>query len=151
MAIKIWTKIKTKNKNRKGRGIAAGGGKTAGRGTKGQKSRAGDKKVHPGFEGGQTPLKLRLPKKKGFKPRNKKNLYELSLTILDKYFKDKEKITPEKIIKIKNLNIRQPHPKFKVLASGKTSKKFSFTEDFLFSKKAQKIKIDSEKNQEIKK
>jgi len=51
-------------KTRVGRGIAAGKGKTAGRGTKGQKARS---KVRPGFEGGQNPLYLRLGRKRGFK------------------------------------------------------------------------------------
>ncbi len=57
---------KTKNAKRVGRGIAAGQGKTAGRGTKGQMSRTGSKKK-PGFEGGQNPLMQRLPKLHGFK------------------------------------------------------------------------------------
>jgi large subunit ribosomal protein L15 len=51
---------------RVGRGIAAGQGKTAGRGTKGQKSRTG-KGRRPGFEGGQNPLMQRLPKLPGFR------------------------------------------------------------------------------------
>jgi len=51
---------------RVGRGIAAGQGKTAGRGTKGQGSRTGSSKK-PGFEGGQNPLMQRLPKLHGFK------------------------------------------------------------------------------------
>jgi large subunit ribosomal protein L15 len=55
-----------KSRKRVGRGIAAGGGKTAGRGTKGQNSRTGGG-VRPGFEGGQTPMMLRLPKLRGFK------------------------------------------------------------------------------------
>ncbi len=58
----------SKNRKRVGRGIAAGQGKTAGRGTKGQNSRSGGK-VRPGFEGGQNPLTQRLPKKKGFLSR----------------------------------------------------------------------------------
>lgn len=52
---------------RVGRGIAAGGGKTAGRGTKGQRSRAGSGRK-PGFEGGQNPLYKRIPKLRGFTP-----------------------------------------------------------------------------------
>jgi large subunit ribosomal protein L15 len=48
------------------RGIGGKGGKTAGRGTKGQNSRSGSG-VKPGFEGGQTPLHRRTPKAKGFK------------------------------------------------------------------------------------
>lgn len=55
-----------KNAKRVGRGIAAGQGKTAGRGTKGQMARTGAKKK-PGFEGGQNPLMQRLPKLHGFK------------------------------------------------------------------------------------
>lgn len=54
-----------KNKRRVGRGISAGQGKTAGRGTKGQNSRTGNK-FRPGFEGGQNPLMQRLPKMRGF-------------------------------------------------------------------------------------
>lgn len=58
----------TKNRSAKrvGRGIAAGQGKTAGRGTKGQKARTGSSRK-PGFEGGQNPLMQRLPKLHGFK------------------------------------------------------------------------------------
>lgn len=50
-------------KTRVGRGISAGKGKTAGRGTKGQNARS---KVRPGFEGGQHPLYTRMPYKRGF-------------------------------------------------------------------------------------
>jgi large subunit ribosomal protein L15 len=55
-----------KKKTRVGRGIAAGKGKTAGRGTKGQKARAGGT-IPAWFEGGQTPLHQRIPKLRGFK------------------------------------------------------------------------------------
>jgi large subunit ribosomal protein L15 len=54
----------THSKKRVGRGIAGKGGKTAGRGTKGQKAR---NTVRPGFEGGQLPLAQRVPKLRGFK------------------------------------------------------------------------------------
>jgi large subunit ribosomal protein L15 len=59
-----------KERTRVGRGIAAGKGKTAGRGTKGQKARAGGS-IPPWFEGGQTPLHMRIPKLRGFKNRGK--------------------------------------------------------------------------------
>ena len=55
-----------KSAKRVGRGIAAGQGKTAGRGTKGQGARTGFSKK-PGFEGGQNPLMQRLPKLRGFR------------------------------------------------------------------------------------
>ncbi|HEX9856602.1 MAG TPA: 50S ribosomal protein L15 [Acidimicrobiia bacterium] len=58
-----------KAKIRVGRGEGGRRGKTAGRGTKGQKARG---TTRPGFEGGQMPLQRRLPKLKGFKNRNKK-------------------------------------------------------------------------------
>ena len=59
------TAAKNKSPKRVGRGISAGQGKTAGRGTKDQSSRTGGKR-RPGFEGGQTPLMMRLPKMRGF-------------------------------------------------------------------------------------
>lgn len=58
----------TKKRKRVGRGNASGHGTTSGRGDKGQKSRAGGGKG-PGFEGGQNPLAMRLPKLPGFKNR----------------------------------------------------------------------------------
>lgn len=57
-----------KERTRVGRGIAAGKGKTAGRGTKGQKARSGGS-IPPWFEGGQTPLHVRIPKLRGFRNR----------------------------------------------------------------------------------
>ncbi len=66
----------TVNKNtrptRKGRGISAGQGKTAGRGTKGQKSRTGHRKMPAGFMGGQRAIMQAVPKLKGFKSIHKK-------------------------------------------------------------------------------
>lgn len=58
--------------SRPGRGISAGRGKTAGRGTKGQGSRKSGG-VRPGFEGGQMPLYMRLPKVRGFKSHRPKS------------------------------------------------------------------------------
>ena len=59
-----------KRRIRVGRGIAAGKGKTAGRGTKGQKSRSGGS-IPAWFEGGQTPIHVRVPKLRGFKRRDR--------------------------------------------------------------------------------
>ena len=59
-----------RERTRVGRGIAAGKGKTAGRGTKGQKARAGAS-IPPWFEGGQTPIHIRVPKLRGFRNRLK--------------------------------------------------------------------------------
>lgn len=74
---------KKKSAKRVGRGISAGQGKTAGRGTKGQSSRTGGKR-RPGFEGGQTPLMQRLPKMRGFTSHRVKteNVYTGQLDII---------------------------------------------------------------------
>ena len=69
-------------RTRVGRGIGSGLGKTSGRGQKGQKSRSGGG-VRRGFEGGQTPLYRRLPKR-GFKNIFAKNYTEVTLTMLNK-------------------------------------------------------------------
>lgn len=70
-----------RDKKRVGRGIAAGGGKTAGRGTKGQKARTG-KKLRATFMGGQGPLVQRIPKLRGFKSLRTpaQNVYAQDLT-----------------------------------------------------------------------
>ena len=58
--------------SRKGRGISAGQGKTAGRGTKGQKARTGHRKMPAGFMGGQRAIMQAVPKLKGFKSHHPK-------------------------------------------------------------------------------
>ena len=58
--------------SRKGRGISAGQGKTAGRGTKGQKARTGHRKMPAGFMGGQRAIMQAIPKLKGFKSLHSK-------------------------------------------------------------------------------
>ena len=70
------------SKKRVGRGIGSGSGKTCGRGHKGQKSRSGGR-ISPGFEGGQMPLKKRLPKF-GFKSRKGSSSTEVRLCEIDK-------------------------------------------------------------------
>lgn len=72
----------TKTRTRVGRGIGSGLGKTSGRGHKGQKARSGGG-VRRGFEGGQTPLYRRLPKR-GFNNIHAKNYTEVTLTMLNK-------------------------------------------------------------------
>jgi len=69
------------NRKRVGRGMGSGTGKTAGRGHKGQKSRTGGG-VRPGFEGGQMPLQMRLPKF-GFSSRKNNYLKEVNVKNID--------------------------------------------------------------------
>ena len=83
-----------KTRTRVGRGIGSGLGKTSGRGHKGQKARSGGG-VRRGFEGGQTPLYRRLPKR-GFTNIHAKNYTEVTLTMLNK--SKAEEVTAETLI-----------------------------------------------------
>ena len=74
--------VKKVNRKRVGRGIGSGLGKTSGKGHKGQKARSGGG-VRRGFEGGQTPLYRRLPKR-GFTNIHAKVYTEVTLTMLNK-------------------------------------------------------------------
>jgi large subunit ribosomal protein L15 len=70
----------TKRAKRVGRGIGGHGGKTAGRGTKGQKAR---RQIARGFEGGQMPIKQRVPKLKGFNNPFRVEYQAVNLDVLD--------------------------------------------------------------------
>jgi len=70
-------KIKRQNRVKVGRGIGSSKGKTSGRGVKGQKARTGHHSVK-GFEGGQTPVHMRLPKK-GFKNIHRKTIQVVTI------------------------------------------------------------------------
>jgi large subunit ribosomal protein L15 len=80
-----------KKRIRVGRGESGRRGKTAGRGTKGLKARS---KLRPGFEGGQTPLTMRMPKLKGFTNPNKDEYAIVNLAGLDVFEKGSE-VSPE--------------------------------------------------------
>ena len=102
-------------KKRVGRGTGSGIGKTAGRGHKGQKSRSGGN-VRPGFEGGQMPLQMRLPKF-GFTPR----VSRVSESLNVKHLEGIKKIT---IANLKKLGlIKKSTLKVKIFGEGKLSAK----------------------------
>jgi len=106
-----------KNRRRVGRGIGSGLGKTAGRGHKGQKSRAGGfHKV--GFEGGQMPLQRRLPKR-GFKSAQLKFNGEVTLTDLDRLGADEVDLLTLKAAGL----VRQLIKHVKVIKSGELTRK----------------------------
>ena len=112
--------LETNRKKRKrvGRGIASGSGKTSGRGHKGQKARS---KVRVGFEGGQTPLFQRLPKR-GFTNFNRKEYAIINLDALNR-FEDGTEVTPELLLEqgvVKNLKAG-----LKVLGNGALEKKLT--------------------------
>ena len=86
--------VKKVTRKRVGRGVGSGNGKTSGKGHKGQKARSGGG-VRRGFEGGQTPLYRRLPKR-GFKNINSKEYTEVTLTMLNK--SAAEEVTAESLL-----------------------------------------------------
>jgi large subunit ribosomal protein L15 len=83
-------------RRRVARGIGSGMGKTATRGTKGQKAR---RQIHPNFEGGQTPIQRRLPVKKGFRNVNHKEYAIVNLDDLEKLFQKGATVDPEALRK----------------------------------------------------
>jgi len=85
----------TFKKRRVARGIGSGMGKTATRGTKGQKAR---RQVNPNFEGGQTPIQRRLPVKKGFRNINHKEYAIVNLDDLENLFENGQEVTPEVLV-----------------------------------------------------
>ncbi len=113
------TKGARKSKTRKGRGISAGKGKTAGRGTKGQNSRTGGG-VRPGFEGGQLPLYRRIPKR-GFTNFTRKEYAIVNINVLNDAFNNNDKIDPT-ILKEKRI-VRKEYDGVKILGNGELTKK----------------------------
>ena len=107
------------SRRRVGRGIGSGLGKTSGRGHKGQKARSGGG-VRRGFEGGQTPLYRRLPKR-GFKNIFAKNYTEVTLTMLNKA--TTEEVTAESLIK--DRIISKAEDGIVILGTGKLEKKLT--------------------------
>ena len=107
-------------RNRVGRGTSSGNGKTAGRGQKGQKARSGGG-VRLGFEGGQTPLFRRLPKR-GFTNINRKDYAVVNLDTLNR-FEDGTEVTP---VVLKEAGIvKNEKAGIKVLADGELTKKLT--------------------------
>ena len=108
---------KNVKRTRVGRGIGSGLGKTSGRGHKGQKARSGGG-VRRGFEGGQTPLYRRLPKR-GFTNIHALEYTEVTLTMLSK--SKSEDVTAESLIA--DGIIRKANAGIVILGTGKLEKK----------------------------
>ena len=115
-----------KNRKRIGRGNASGHGTTAGRGTKGQLSRSGGGKG-AGFEGGQQPLAMRLPKLPGFKNRNRVEYAPVNVARLDGLFNDGDTVTVEALVE-KGV-IKRTYELVKVLGDGELTKKLTVSVD----------------------
>ena len=119
-----------KVRNRVGRGTSSGNGKTSGRGQKGQKARSGGG-VRPGFEGGQTPLFRRLPKR-GFTNINRKENAIVNVETLYRY-EDGATVNAAAIIEAGI--IKKELSGLKVLGNGQLTKKLT-VEAVKFSKSA---------------
>ena len=116
-----YTEGARKARKRVGRGTSSGNGKTAGRGQKGQGARSGGGKK-PGFEGGQTPLYKRLPRRGFSNARFTKKYAIVNVSDLNR-FKDGDVITPE-VLKESGL-VKKELCGIKVLGSGKLEKKLT--------------------------
>ena len=131
-------KVKSK-KNRPGRGIGSGKGKTCGRGYKGQKSRSGV--AIKSFEGEQMPLYRRLPKR-GFNLFKKSNIAILNLQELQKYI-SKNKLNSKNLINLvelkKNRIMKNGINKIKLLGNGDIKDKINIEVDFISKSAKEKI------------
>jgi large subunit ribosomal protein L15 len=104
----------TKERRRVGRGIGGKGGKTAGRGTKGQHARGS---VKPGFEGGQMPLSRRVPKLKGFRNPFRVEYAVVNLDTLQEF--EGDEVTPDTL---RAKGLVHKHGLVKVLGRGELSR-----------------------------
>lgn len=121
-----------KKGKRVGRGPGSGKGKTSSKGHKGQNSRKGGG-VRPGFEGGQTPLFRRLPKR-GFKnSRFEVNYNEINLNLLNGF--EENQVINKKVLEANGLISLKKVNKIKILGNGKLEKKLIIVAD-KFSKTA---------------
>ena len=121
-----------KARKRVGRGLASGKGRYSGRGIKGQKSRAGSHTMRVGFEGGQNPLYMRLPKQRGSTSKDampigphRTSTQPVSLRDLERVFDDGAEVTLEALV-AKRL-IKNTRTDVKMLANGEISKKLTVT------------------------
>jgi large subunit ribosomal protein L15 len=125
----------TKSRKRVGRGPGSGMGKTSTRGQKGQKSRSGAS-IAPWFEGGQTPLFRRIPKR-GFNNARFSTVYAtINLSDLNR-FNDGDTVTPE-LLKEMGI-VKKQLSGIKVLANGKLEKKVNVKAHRFSSKAVTKI------------
>ena len=115
-----------KARKRIGRGNSSGHGTTAGRGTKGQLSRSGGGKG-AGFEGGQQPLAMRLPKLPGFKNRNRVEYAPVNVARLEEKFADGDVVNTASLIE-KGI-IKREYVLVKVLGDGDITKKLTVQVD----------------------
>lgn len=133
------------SRKRVGRGNGSGYGKTAGRGLNGQKSRAGGGK-RPGFEGGQTPLAMRLPKLPGFRNINRVEYLPVNVSRLEEKFEAGEVVNGESL-KAKGI-IKHEDALVKVLGDGELAKALTVSVDKVSASAKAKIEAAGGKVEE---
>ena len=116
----------TKNRTRVGRGHGSGKGGTSGRGMNGQGSRPGGTKG-PGFEGGQTPMAMRLPKLPGFRNINRKEYLPVNVSRLEEKYEAGETVDHETLVE-KGI-IKHADALVKVLGDGEITKALTVNVD----------------------
>ncbi|MBR2753669.1 50S ribosomal protein L15 [Candidatus Saccharibacteria bacterium] len=119
--------------SRKGRGISAGQGKTAGRGTKGQKSRSGHNKMPAGFMGGQRAIMQAVPKLKGFKSFHPK----AEVVYTDRLNELKGKVDNFKLVDASLIS--SPFVKVKIISRGELTAKIDLETQFASKSAVQAI------------
>ena len=135
----------THRKRRVGRGISAGQGKTAGRGTKGQRSRTG-RGIKPYFEGGQLPLVRRVPHTRGFTNLSRVEYQVVNLGTLNTKFDAGAEVTPEALL-AQGLVNSASH--VKVLGTGELSKALTVKAHAFSDSAKEKITAAGGKTEEI--
>lgn len=123
-----------KKSKRVGRGVGSGLGKTAGKGNKGQKSRAG-KKLGRGFEGGQMPIQRRLPKR-GFVNIFRKTYNAINL---DRFAKVKENTVIDAKFLLENNFIKKFYDGVRILGKGEIKKPLTFKVNYVTTGAKEKI------------
>jgi large subunit ribosomal protein L15 len=135
---------KRKARKRVGRGLGSGKGRYSGRGIKGQKSRAGSHSMRPGFEGGQMPIYMRLPKQRGSTSKDampvgphRTSTVPVNLRDLERVFDDGAEATLEAMVE-KGL-IKNTRTDVKVLGQGELTKKLTVTAHLFSASAREKI------------
>ena len=135
---------KRKARKRVGRGLGSGKGRYSGRGIKGQKSRAGSHKMRPGFEGGQMPIYMRLPKQRGPYSKDampvgphRTSTVPVNLRDLERVFDDGADVTLEALVE-KGL-IKNTRTDVKILGDGELKKKLTVTAHLFSASAREKI------------
>lgn len=124
---KLFRDHRHKRAKRLGRGAGSTLGKTAGRGTKGQKARSGSgRKIKRWFEGGQTPLHRRSAKLGGFNHQKRRATIEISTAVINHFYADGDIVSPQTLLEKKIIRRSRSTNPIKVIASAPLKSRVTF-------------------------